>query len=107
LELRKHYFAGKIANYDAILSSPYAPPVTVIAPAYNESVTIVENIRALLSLYYPTFEIVIVNDGSKDDTLEKVIAAFELEKVPYVIDYKIRCNKIRGIISRRNRPCLN
>ncbi len=97
LELRKHYFAGKIANYDAILSSPYAPPVTVIAPAYNESVTIVENIRALLSLYYPNFEIVIVNDGSKDDTLEKVIAAFELEKVPYVIDYKIRCNKIRGI----------
>ena len=78
-ELLKYYYTEKITNYDAILSSPFAPTISIIAPAYNESVTIVENIRALLSLYYPNFEIIIVNDGSKDDTLAKPIEAYVLE----------------------------
>ncbi len=96
-ELLKHFYAEKITNYDAILSSPFAPTISIIAPAFNESLTIVENIRALLSLYYPNFEIIIVNDGSKDDTLARAIEAYDLEKVPYVIDYKIDCKEILEI----------
>jgi cellulose synthase/poly-beta-1,6-N-acetylglucosamine synthase-like glycosyltransferase len=81
--------------------------VSVIAPAYNESLTIVDNIKALLGLYYPNFEIIIVNDGSKDDTLEKTIDAFELEKVPYVVDVKIASNPIRGIYKSKKKSYSN
>jgi cellulose synthase/poly-beta-1,6-N-acetylglucosamine synthase-like glycosyltransferase len=96
-ELVRNYFHAKNTNYDAIISSPFAPMITVIAPAYNESLSIVENIKALLALYYPNFEIIVVNDGSKDNTLERAIEAFDLEKVTYVVDYKIPCQEIRGI----------
>ncbi len=106
-ELLKFYYTEKITNYDAILSSPFAPTISIIAPAYNESVTIVENIRALLSLYYPNFEIIIVNDGSKDDTLIKTIEAYELEKIPYIIDYKIECKEIVDIYKSKKKAFNN
>lgn len=106
-ELRRKYVIGKIANYDAILSSPFAPSISMVAPAYNESLTIVENVKALLALYYPNFEIIIINDGSNDDTLEKVIDAFDLEKVPYVVDYKIRCAEIRGVYKSKKKALNN
>jgi hypothetical protein len=106
-ELIRNHFHARNTNYDAIISSPFAPMITVIAPAYNESLTIVENIKALLALYYPNFEIVVVNDGSKDNTLEKAIEAFDLEKVTYVVDYKIPCQEIRGIYKSRKRAFNN
>lgn len=106
-ELRRNYLIGKIANYDAILSSPFAPSISVVAPAYNESLTIVENVKALLALYYPNFEIVVVNDGSKDNTLEKVIEAFDLEMVPYVVDYKIICSEIKGVYKSKKKAFNN
>jgi poly-beta-1,6-N-acetyl-D-glucosamine synthase len=106
-ELLKFYNSEKITNYDAILSSPFAPTISIIAPAYNESMTIVENVRALLSLYYPNFEIIIVNDGSKDDTLAKTIEAYDLEKVPYVIDYKIESKEILDIYKSKKKAFNN
>jgi biofilm PGA synthesis N-glycosyltransferase PgaC len=106
-ELIKNHFHARNTNYDAIISSPFAPMITVIAPAYNESLSIVENIKALLTLYYPNFEIVVVNDGSKDNTLEKAIAAYDLVKVTYVVDYKIPCQEIRGVYKSRKRAFNN
>lgn len=73
-----HVKRSKFVNFDHILRSSLAPKIAVIAPAFNESATIVENIRSLLSLRYNNFDIVIVNDGSKDDCLEKMIAAYDL-----------------------------
>jgi len=106
-ELIKNINESKTTNYDALLSSPFTPMISVLAPAYNESLSIVENIKALLGLYYPSFEIIVINDGSKDDTLEKSIEAFDLEKIPYVIDYKIPCNEIRGIYKSRIKAYIN
>lgn len=106
-ELIENIKEAKTANYDSLLSSPFAPLISVLAPAYNESLTIVENIKALLGMYYPSFEIIVINDGSKDDTLEKTIEAFELEKVPYVIDYKIPCKEILGIYKSRKKAYSN
>jgi cellulose synthase/poly-beta-1,6-N-acetylglucosamine synthase-like glycosyltransferase len=106
-ELIKNINESKNTNYDALLSSPFAPLISVLAPAYNESLTIVENIKALLGLYYPSFEIIVINDGSKDNTLELTIEAFDLEKVPYAFDYKIPCNEIRGIYKSKIKPYSN
>ncbi len=57
-----------------------APPVSVIAPAFNEELSIVQSVKALLSLEYPHHEVIVVNDGSKDDTLGALIRGFELEE---------------------------
>ncbi|WP_423128974.1 glycosyltransferase family 2 protein [Gaoshiqia sp. Z1-71] len=105
--LRKYYLASKIPNQNEVLSSPYAPSISILAPAYNEAVNIVENVRALLALYYTNFEVVVINDGSRDDTLENTIQAFDLEKVPYVIDERITCSEIRGIYKSKKRALNN
>lgn len=55
------------------------PGISIIVPAYNESVTIVSCLNSLLALDYPNYEIILVNDGSTDDTLAKLIEVFGLE----------------------------
>lgn len=106
-ELLKNVREAKTTNFDVLLSSPFAPMISLLAPAYNESLTIVDNIKALLGLYYQNFEIIVINDGSKDDSLEKTIAAFDLEKVPYAIDYKIECQEILGVYKSRTKAYSN
>lgn len=68
---------------DLLNRSPYTPGVSIVAPAYNEELTIVENVNSLLAQDYPLFEVIIVNDGSKDNTLQKLIDNFDLVEVPY------------------------
>ena len=55
-----------------------APPITLIAPAFNEEATCVEATRALLTLKYPEYEVLVVNDGSRDATVARLVAAFDL-----------------------------
>lgn len=66
-----------------VKKSPFTPGVSIVAPAYNEERTIVDNVNSLLAQDYPLFEVVIVNDGSKDSTLEKLIENFGLVEVPF------------------------
>lgn len=63
-----------------IVSATDIPTVTLVAPAYNEGLTIIENVKSLLSIQYPYYEFILVNDGSKDDSLEKLIKEFDLER---------------------------
>lgn len=86
-----------------VMASPLAPSITIIAPAYNEALTIVDNIRSLLSLRYVNYEVMVVNDGSKDDTLQKMIDAYDLEKVDRKIDPNWKSKPIRGIYKSRQR----
>jgi len=103
ISLRKYLRKNSYVDYNSIISSPLAPSLSVIAPAYNESQTIVDNIRTLLSLYYNNYEVVVVNDGSSDDSLEKIMEAYELEKVNYYFDYRLPCKRIRAVYKSRNR----
>ena len=64
ISLRKYLRKNSYVDYNSIVSSPLSPSISVIAPAFNESQTIEDNIRTLLSLYYNNFEVVVVNDGS-------------------------------------------
>ncbi len=102
IEVKKHIRKTKGFDYRSLLSFPKLPSVSIIAPAYNEEKTIVENIKCLLSLQYIDFEIIIVNDGSKDNTLATIIQHFGLIKVERAYELKIPCAKIRGIYQSNN-----
>ncbi|WP_293945244.1 MULTISPECIES: sulfatase-like hydrolase/transferase [unclassified Sphingobacterium] len=89
-------------DYSIIATNPNAPTFSLIAPAYNEGMTIVENVRSLLSLYYHNLEIIIVNDGSKDDSIQKLIASYQLEPTSFFVQGNIKTKKIRGIYKSKN-----
>ena len=82
--------------------SPYTPGVSIIAPAYNEENTIVDNVRSLLLQDYPKFEVIIVNDGSKDSTLEKMIENFQLIEVPYRYRQRILAKPFKRMFISKN-----
>jgi cellulose synthase/poly-beta-1,6-N-acetylglucosamine synthase-like glycosyltransferase len=86
------------------LASP--PSVSVIVPAFNEAVTIVESIRAMLRIDYDSCEIVVVNDGSSDDTLRVLQEAFHLMAAPVAFDQPLRSAAVRGIYRSRQEPAL-
>lgn len=94
---------NSVGDISRIMASPLSPSITIIAPAYNEGLTIVENIRSLLSLHYVNYEVMVVNDGSKDDTLQKMIDAYDLERVEREIDPQWRSKPIRGVYKSRQR----
>ncbi|MBL1409056.1 glycosyltransferase family 2 protein [Sphingobacterium faecale] len=79
-----------------------APGISIVAPAFNEEVIIYDSVNSLLNLDYPTFEVIIVNDGSKDKTLDILIEEFELEEVPYYYAYKVYCRPVRRIYRSKN-----
>lgn len=81
--------------------APGAPPISLIAPAYNESLNIVESTRSLLSIRYPHFEIIVVNDGSKDDTLQTLIENFDLRPSLRAYDNLTPHKPIRGVYQSR------
>lgn len=62
-----------------LFTSGLLPSVTIIAPAYNEEQTIADSVESLLSLAYPHYQVVVVNDGSKDGTLAALKESFKLE----------------------------
>lgn len=99
--LRDYLRRNSFVDYNSILSCPFVPSITILAPAYNEGKTIVENVRALLSLYYPDFEVIVINDGSKDDTLSKLIAEYDLELSAHFFEYVIPTQDVRGIYKSR------
>jgi cellulose synthase/poly-beta-1,6-N-acetylglucosamine synthase-like glycosyltransferase len=81
---------------DVIIKSNNAIGVSIIAPAYNEGLTIVSNAKSLLSQEYPKYEVIIINDGSTDDTLEKLINEFSLVKVDFFYQEKVKSAHVRG-----------
>jgi cellulose synthase/poly-beta-1,6-N-acetylglucosamine synthase-like glycosyltransferase len=77
--------------------TPMTPPITIIAPAHNEEGSIRVAIRNLLELDYPELEIIVVNDGSEDRTLEELCDEFLLRRVRAVYVPVIKCAPVRSL----------
>ena len=73
-------YTGRLRALDTgdVLHLGGAPPVTLLAPAYNEEATCVQSVRSLLALEYADHEVLVINDGSRDGTLATLIAAYDL-----------------------------
>lgn len=88
------------------LYSDVSPPIALLVPAYNEQETVVENVNSLLSLQYPLFEVLVINDGSKDGTLQRLIETFGLQPVDRAHDLVTPHEPIRGLYAASHLPQL-
>ena len=100
--IRRYMKKNASVDYNIIIESPLAPGISVIAPAFNEGVTIISNVRSLLTFNYPKYEVIIINDGSTDDTLEKLIAEFEMVEVDYAYREKLLSKPVKRIFKSTN-----
>lgn len=75
--------------------SHYTKPISILVPAYNEEQTIVDSVHSFVQLDYPEFEVIVVNDGSTDQTMDKLIQFFDLYPVELDSDMKIETTPIR------------
>jgi cellulose synthase/poly-beta-1,6-N-acetylglucosamine synthase-like glycosyltransferase len=97
--MREHGSQYLLKNFTS-----YQPPVTIIVPAFNEERTIVSSIRSLLRLGYPEFEVLVVNDGSSDRTLEEVTKAFSLVEFPEAYRKRLATAPVRQSYASPTHP---
>ena len=95
--LRHRATGGRVEDSGALNSSLLVPPVSVLAPAYNEAVTIRESVKALLALSYPEHEVIVINDGSTDQTLQLLIEEFHLYRSARYSGEGLKTKPVRAI----------
>lgn len=106
-EIRKYARENKAINNAIIFRSNFYIPISVLMPAYNESQNIVDSVKSMLQLQYPEFEIIVINDGSKDDTADLLKAAYKMSEVSFEPSNSLPSKSVRGIyISRTHRNLL-
>lgn len=96
-QLRKEYHLDRIQAYEDYLDEFHTRPVSIIVPAYNEEAGIIQSVRSLLSVNYPLYEIIVVNDGSIDSTLKKMINEYDMKEINRVVRKQINTKPIKAI----------
>ncbi|MCL6586705.1 MAG: glycosyltransferase [Anoxybacillus sp.] len=97
VQLRKSYELDEWEPYEELLDVSYAKPLSILVPAYNESAGIFGTVRSLLSIEYPEYEIIVINDGSTDDTLAKLIESFQLVRINHVIRQQLKTKRVKAV----------
>ncbi len=98
--------AARHADLDELLVSPLTPAIAIIAPAYNEGAGIAQSVRSLLALRYPNHEVIVVNDGSCDDTLDILKREFALRPIDALYHASVPCRPVRGVYISPLEPAL-
>jgi biofilm PGA synthesis N-glycosyltransferase PgaC len=93
-------------DYEALGSSRFTIPVSVIVAAYNEERVIASSVQSFLEFDYPEFEVVVVNDGSTDETLERLREVFELEPYQVFVRHVFPSAPVRSVYRSRIHPNL-
>jgi cellulose synthase/poly-beta-1,6-N-acetylglucosamine synthase-like glycosyltransferase len=103
---KKQVTLAKIKKNSLLFTSDLLPGISIIAPAFNESLSIIDSVNSLLNLKYPIYEVIVVNDGSIDDTLDKLIRHFDLERIHYPLNQDLATKKVRGVYTNKTIPNL-
>lgn len=104
--IKKYRYKLQNWPYYQMIASIYVPPVSILVPCYNEEKTIVDNIESLLSIEYNKFEIIVINDGSNDNTLDTLRKAFDLKRLDSPYRKNIKTKEVRGIYLSSKHPNL-
>ncbi|WP_372918686.1 glycosyltransferase [Salegentibacter sp.] len=100
--LKSYLRKNRFVNYNALLALESAPRVSLIAPAYNEGKTIEENVRSLLAINYNNFDVIVVNDGSKDNSIPVLTKTFDLVESDMEYNPKIATKNVKAIYRSSN-----
>ncbi len=95
-QVRRRVAGHFVEDLDLIDDHDSTKPITMIVPAFNEEVTIVDTVTNLIHCDYPRFEIVVVNDGSADRTLEVMKQAFRLRRTDLAYRSAIGTARVRA-----------
>lgn len=93
----RHHHLLESYRLSWIKETSLAPPISIIVPAHNEEKSIRVAVRKLLELDYPELEIVVVNDGSQDRTLEELQQEFRLRTVSTLYVPVVKSAPVRGL----------
>jgi cellulose synthase/poly-beta-1,6-N-acetylglucosamine synthase-like glycosyltransferase len=104
--LSSYRHARAFSPLDEVYASPFTPPVSIILPAYNEEAGVVASVHSLLDLRYPRHEVIVVNDGSTDGTVDRLRDAFDLVPVREALRTRIPTAHVRGAFVSRMHPNL-
>lgn len=91
------YFYKIDITFYSLLKHDIYIPISILAPAYNEQETIISSVYSLLKLSFPEYQIIIINDGSKDETLARLLSHFDLYEVAITNDLTLKHQKIRAL----------
>ena len=105
LELPRHVEA-RLLDLLPRIHSGYEPPVSILVPAYNEQATITASVHSMLQLDYPELEVIVINDGSRDATLEALQREFALAPYPEAYWRRIEVKPVRAIYRSARFPNL-
>ncbi len=106
LSLRRYAHDAAVSSNYSLLRSALTKPISVLVPAYNEERNIIETVTSLLLLHYPRFEVIIINDGSSDETLQRLIDHFGLVERHKVYRRKLNSSRVRAIYESPKNPEL-
>ncbi len=104
--LKKYARRLKSLDIRELIASAGAPPITIVVPAFDEEMTCVHSTESLLALNYPQYEIIFVNDGSSDRTVERMREAFDLKPAARLPTANLPTAAVRGIYRSRQYPNL-
>lgn len=104
--IKKHWVSKELEEFDKIFQSEFYKPVSIIIPAYNEEATIVDNVKSILALKYPEFEVVVVSDGSSDGTIDLLKENFNLKKSSRSYEEKLDTEKVIEVYDSIDHPNL-
>lgn len=102
----RHLRRIKYSPHKEFHTSPEIPPVTILIPVHNEEGVVLRSIRSALAADYPFFEVIVINDGSNDKTLQTVIDAYRLRKIDRVYRTFLKTRPVRGFYSNLETPNL-
>lgn len=94
----------KIVSANIDLESENLGKISILVPAFNESDTILDTVQSLMKIDYNDYEVIVVNDGSEDDTLNKLIDYFKLKPLPIYYHHQLDCKRIRGVYTELKHP---
>jgi cellulose synthase/poly-beta-1,6-N-acetylglucosamine synthase-like glycosyltransferase len=101
-----HRYRLESLRLEAIRTSPFTPPISLLVPARNEEMCIVANVRSLLRLDYPHLEVIVVNDASQDRTMMELLQNFGLQRSPVLYIAEIKTAPVTAIYRSRVHPRL-
>ena len=99
LNLRRQNSYWRLQDQDFLFTPGVIPSVAILAPAYNEEKNVVESVNSLLTLIYPDYQVIVINDGSQDDTIDTLRRKFQLVRIDRTPVGSLNTAPVRGVYS--------